>query len=1076
MKDMNNNSTNMAVKNFVPKVYNESQFNGVPQPQNGTISQGVHAKYNTNDYIFPDDIKAPVAKRIPFEDVPHGFSSENPYQIGNARPIPEDTHVEWYKTFITSFRRAWMQFDTTYERNFQRFSNNHDLWNQNRELFEKVTPFNQQFHEDTMYRYDLTDTFGINFHLKNIVDDFVFNQMTYAFNGYKHRDIMAHYLTDNSGRVLQEISATNFFTHAFEQAFVVLKEEYMEFSGSFFNFHNYLANAFDIGLHNIWFIPCNSIALGLYFIVWALCISFILNRTKYGFTSHTSNIIYIYTLILFVMSFMIEVYYTLINSRYYIFNEWLDGIRGIIFGYIEFGGAVLIIILLTYADRFATGIQGKQERIEFPFFMVVFYLIGYLAVTTKNFFVIFLALEIISFMTYSFLASYDKDFKIASSAALRYLFYSSLPAALFAFGIIQIFLWSGAMTEVDLATLSHSIVINPWTQAYEDLYKEYEMRILVHEIPMSKFIDSSSDNSQEYFSSKGEVYPRQRTIFFPAESQLSNDIILSDHGIGYLTCRMKIAPYAGFHIDSILKQIRDYDNFKEVFNLPEIDKLNKFKNLSNLLDNPLTIAQLKECFYTDKHDKMHGMDIRMHFYPNYKKPTGSVDTIKAAEVNVGRFLEYNPANPTHQTAPTREQILNWQRIGKRELDWIASRYWDKYESIYFQVKADRMVYEAEALKDKFNLLVKNNKIPVVEGMVPYAEFCAAQRGFNNTFDYLTKVNPESPALIATSIDTNPDLSLSRLHEIGVANYNQGTAFLVRDHSLFKQRVVPFIFLVGVFLINLTFYFKLHMPPVHSWALSIYNKAPLATVLILFVFMKIVLICTFLTLKFKLAMLNSEIFSIMSICVALSGITYAAIRNMSEKYFREFLIFSSISHTGFMLLGLSIQDPILSKNLVFEYLMVYVISNIILWLVVITYQEHRPITLLSEFARFAYRERVRSVVFGVTILSMAGLPPLGGFFVKANILLGLIACNYFYTSLFALLLTVVSFFYYLRLIKICFFEEENMENVLRDKHISPNAERYTNISNILVFICFMILLGYTYFGCSHFIDLIRVIKN
>lgn len=1059
---------------IMPKImYNESH----PEvPQSNISSSGIHNKINITEYIFPDDINAPVKERIPFEEVPHGFSSENPYELGFPRAIPEDTHLSWYKTFISSFRRAWIDKDTTYERNFEKFSDNYTLWEKDRELYEKITPFTKQFHEDTMFRYDLTDTAGINFHLKNIVDDFLFNQLTYAFNGYKHRDIMSHFITENSGRVLQEISTTNFFTYAFEQAYVVLKEEYMDFSGSFFNFHNSLANALDVGLHNIWYIPCNSIVLGFYFIIWALCISFILNRTKYGFTTHTSNIIYIYTLIIFVICFMIEVYYTLINSRYYIFNEWLDGIRGIIFGYIEFGGAILIILLLTYADRFANGIQGKQERIEFPFFIVVFYLIGYLAVTTKNFFLVFLALEIISFMTYSFLASYDKDFKIASSASLRYLFYSSLPAALFAFGIIQIFLWSGAMTEVDLATLSHSIVSNPWTQAYEDLYKEYELRLLAHELPMSKFIDSSWDNPKEFFSAKGEVIPRQRTIFFPAESHFTNDVILSDHGIGYLTCRMKITPYAGFHIDTILRQMSDFDKFKEIYQISDIQRLNKFKNLSNLLDNPLTIAQLKDCFYTDRQDKMHGMDIRMYFYPNYKKPTGSVDTIKAAEATVGRFLEYNPANPDHQHVPTSDQILHWQRVGKRELDWITARYWDKYESIYFQVKADRMVYEAEALKDKFNLLVAHKHIPVVKGLVPFAEFCAAQHGFDNIFDYLTKINPKSPDLIASSFDVNTSLVNARIHEISLANYSQGTAFNVRDHSLFKQRIIPFIFLIGVFLINLTFYFKLHMPPVHSWALSIYNKAPLATVLVLFVFMKIVLICTFLTLKFKLATLNSEIFSLMSICIALSGITYAAIRNMSEKFFREFLIFSSISHTGFMLLGLSLQDPILSKNLVFEYLMIYVLSNIILWLIVITYQEHRPITLLSEFARFAYRERVRSIVFGITILSLAGLPPLGGFFVKANILLGLIACDYFYTALIALLLTVVSFFYYLRLIKICFFEEETMENIIKNQHIFPNVERYTNISNILILLCFIILLGYSYFGFSHFIDLIRIIKN
>jgi len=382
-------------------------------------------------------------------------------------------------------------------------------------------------------------------------------------------------------------------------------------------------------------------------------------------------------------------------------------------------------------------------------------------------------------MTYSFLASYNKDFKIASSAALRYLFYSSLPAALFAFGIIQIFLWSGAMTEVDLATLSQSVVVNPWSQAYEDVYKDYESILATFEKPMSTFIDSSSDNAKEYFSAKGEVQLRQRTIFFPTENQFKNDIILTDHGIGYLTCRMKIAPYVGFHVDSLLKQIRDFERFKYIFDINDVSKLHKFKNLANLLENPLTISQLKECFFTDHHDKMHGKDIRMHFYPNYKKPTGTVDTIKAAEVNVGRFLDYNPANPEHQIRATREQILYWQRIGKREIDWIASRIWDKYESIYFQIKADRMVYEAEALKDQFSDLVKQKKVPLRRGIAPYAEYCAAQKGFNNVFDYLTKANPNSPEMVATSIFNNNDLVLSKLHETGLSNYSQGNAFFFK---------------------------------------------------------------------------------------------------------------------------------------------------------------------------------------------------------------------------------------------------------------------------------------------------------
>jgi NADH-quinone oxidoreductase subunit N len=68
-----------------------------------------------------------------------------------------------------------------------------------------------------------------------------------------------------------------------------------------------------------------------------------------------------------------------------------------------------------------------------------------------------------------------------------------------------------------------------------------------------------------------------------------------------------------------------------------------------------------------------------------------------------------------------------------------------------------------------------------------------------------------------------------------------------------------------------------------------------------------------------------------------------------------------------------------------------------------------------------RNFVLSIIFTFVIFSMSGIPPLAGFFVKFDILLNLMKSTNMYIVALILLLTVISFFYYLRMIKIIFFE-------------------------------------------------------
>jgi NADH-quinone oxidoreductase subunit N len=67
------------------------------------------------------------------------------------------------------------------------------------------------------------------------------------------------------------------------------------------------------------------------------------------------------------------------------------------------------------------------------------------------------------------------------------------------------------------------------------------------------------------------------------------------------------------------------------------------------------------------------------------------------------------------------------------------------------------------------------------------------------------------------------------------------------------------------------------------------------------------------------------------------------------------------------------------------------------------------------------------IFSIVIFSLSGIPPMGGFFVKYEIFYSLLNSSFFYIAYLLLFLTIISFFYYLRLIKIVFFENQKTFN-------------------------------------------------
>jgi len=277
-------------------------------------------------------------------------------------------------------------------------------------------------------------------------------------------------------------------------------------------------------------------------------------------------------------------------------------------------------------------------------------------------------------------------------------------------------------------------------------------------------------------------------------------------------------------------------------------------------------------------------------------------------------------------------------------------------------------------------------------------------------------------------------------------------FSFLDYDVIYNAATPYSFgtVLAIFLIFFNFLFKITAAPFHFWAPTIYGKAPIASVAFLSIFSKAMIF--FAITKFYLTFLHSYSFIILPFLmfVALLSVLFGMIGAFSEKGIKRFFVYSSMGHVGFMLVGISLATREgLSAS--FHYLPVYIITSFIMWFILLHLGEET--NHLVDFSKLKNSNRMLALIFSLIIFSMSGIPPLGGFFVKLDILYALMESSRFGINFIFLFFTVMSFFYYLRVVKIIFFDKS-------DDFSEKNAiseERLQIISILFVILLFYMFL-------------------
>nr|QDP70803.1 NADH dehydrogenase subunit 2 [Umbellula sp. 3 RH-2019] len=242
----------------------------------------------------------------------------------------------------------------------------------------------------------------------------------------------------------------------------------------------------------------------------------------------------------------------------------------------------------------------------------------------------------------------------------------------------------------------------------------------------------------------------------------------------------------------------------------------------------------------------------------------------------------------------------------------------------------------------------------------------------------------------------------------------------------RMSIISYGALAGKCLITVSLLFKVSAAPFHMWAPDVYEGAPTWVAALLSIVPKLGVLAIIIQIGLN------EIGLLMA---GLISLIIGAIGALNQTRIKRLLAYSGIGHIGFVLLGIAIGS-IESIQASLMYVGAYVLTQVLLWSVVLIISPKRD--MLIEFSGVSRLNPILALALAIGLLSTAGIPPLIGFLTKWYIILAAVGQGYYLSALIALVCSVIAGVYYLRLIKIMFYQPLSAPLVITNILNSPRG--------------------------------------
>lgn len=303
---------------------------------------------------------------------------------------------------------------------------------------------------------------------------------------------------------------------------------------------------------------------------------------------------------------------------------------------------------------------------------------------------------------------------------------------------------------------------------------------------------------------------------------------------------------------------------------------------------------------------------------------------------------------------------------------------------------------------------------------------------------------------------------------------------------------------GLLLIGIGFLFKVAAAPLHNWAPDVYDGVPTIVTSWLTTMPKISIFVFLLELQSglegsfeSLSLLLGDDTSIniwknLLLIASVLSLIIGTVVGLSQYRIKRLLAYSTISHVGFLLLALAINTEESIESFLF-YLIQYSLTNVNTFLILLAFgyvittsksylvssratnkqsvnsTSGSPIQFIDQLKGQFKENPLLGLSLALCLFSMAGIPPLIGFFAKQMVLYSSTHGGYYFLSIIAILVSVISASYYLKIIRVIYFDSPDTKNDVVYTDNTENSQdiiitpTITNVHSLLISSLTMIIV-------------------
>ena len=251
-------------------------------------------------------------------------------------------------------------------------------------------------------------------------------------------------------------------------------------------------------------------------------------------------------------------------------------------------------------------------------------------------------------------------------------------------------------------------------------------------------------------------------------------------------------------------------------------------------------------------------------------------------------------------------------------------------------------------------------------------------------------------------------------------------------------------------------FKISAVPFHMWAPDVYEGSPTSITSFFSIAPKIAALTVFIRFLYVPFINVFDQWQIIIVFISVASMLLGAVAAIGQKNLKRLIAYSSIGHMGYALAGLAVGTNFGIQSSII-YICIYLIMNLgFFCCLFMMKRKDEFFDNLEDLSGLSKNHPIVSLSMLILLFSLAGIPPLAGFFAKFYIFMAVIKVEMYMLAIMGLITTVISAFYYLRIIKVIYFDESK-ETFDANQNLGLKISLFLSTIIVLVYFIYPSLL-------------------